>query len=115
MGCNQSAEPSSELSKAIDEDVSKEPAHNKVRQQFNIQPEDAKFEKEELDDFELKNIPKDEVASGLLNTTLNSHLLFSSLDSDTISKIVGAMELVEVQAGDVLIAQGDTGDGAMCE
>ena len=85
----------------------------KKRKQFNTLPENDKFEKSELDNFVLKVIPKDDEAKGLLTTTLKSHLLFSGLDSDTISKIVGAMELVEVKTNDILITQGDTGEGAM--
>ena len=69
-------------------------------------PENSNYEKSELDKFVLKVIPKDNEARNLLTTTVKAHLLFTSLDDETISKIVGAMDRVECETGAVLITQG---------
>ena len=94
----------------------KAPAHvsNKTAH-IKTMPENSNYEKSELDKFVLKVIPKDNEARNLLTTTVKAHLLFTSLDDETISKIVGAMDRVECETGAVLITQGDTGAGAMCE
>ena len=100
---------------AADSDESPTVRREKKRAPMRALPETENFNNDEVSNFILKEIPKDAEATSLLTLTLKSHLLFTGLDDETLAKIVGAMERVDVSTGEILITQGDTGDNAMRE